>query len=363
MKFTGYPRHFFNLLRRVHWLAWLAGSIVLWALTYQNAADSLITSASAVAEERSAVRIGWPIVFLWKPANVPFTADSIYVPALLTTLLICGFILIGTMLSVQSLFGGVACPERNLRTLGVLIVSTLAWYLLFRRLIVPIYIFLAWASLAIVYLSIPFVAHSVVGIITRMQSRRFSISTMMAVVTIICLVAGYKNWEHFHRRMRRQGTFGETIAVSVDPASVQFGIMKPKTTLKDGVVPGDYKLVESTRAIPCTLNTTFGVEYKIAGESLRQDGKLPKGVTITRIWKYRPFKEHINQSNSNEEKLTESTWLAFGERDVSVIQLGNASNLKSGEWSFQLWYGSPGDPQTYNSTKLLLTQFFKVRSP
>lgn len=347
-----------QIFRRWHWLTWLVGSIVLWALIYQNMIGfaPIWLRSLTVPTRRGGYSIGWPLIFLWNSIDDPDRGFAL--PRLVMDLFFCGFIFGGTVAAVEPFARAtIAQPTASRRTLAVIITTILGWLLLISFLRVPVFFFLGWASLSVIYLAMPCVAFSVVATVARTRSFRFSIKTMLLALTVVCLGAAWVAWPLSRERLERQA---RAVDVRVANETVNYGTMEPDNTMSNGrVVAWDYKLVKRTEDIPCTLGTIFGIEYKLVAQSVSGKGPVPGAVRITKVWRYP--RELINPRTGKAELQTElSEPIPVGERDVMAYRLGYEHLLVPGEWKFEVWYDDPYWVSGRRK-KLLLEQVFVLR--
>jgi hypothetical protein len=320
------------MIKRWHWLTWVSGLLLLWALVYQNVVGNSQAWLGSVQIAHHG--FGWPVVFFEKSPSR--WVDRLFSPPqLVFDLIVCGFILVTTVAAVEQWTRDrIAVPTANYRFLGILLATLVGWYWLSQFLHVPLFVFLGWAALTVIFLAIPCVAYSVVNALPKIRAFRFSVRTLMLFLAVLCLVAA---WGAPSRYLQHKKAQAIGVEMTVDP--VNYGILQ-QLNAGYGYSSG-YKVVECTNRIPFSMGTTFGVEYTLAARAVGSQATVPAHIFVEKVY-YSP----------KSAKRTSQQLLQPGERDVMVYRV--EPNSEPGEWKFEIW---ADDGQGLGKQRLLQKSF------
>jgi hypothetical protein len=167
------------------WTTWAAGVIVLGTLITLNV-TLFVIAPEFFLSDGGLVTIGWPAVFLVAQPGEPLDLRWLSLVVDLTAL----WILVGgTMVGVERCTAGVfPSPRLTVRWLIVTIATLAVWWALFRMLSVHWIIFLGWAALFAVLLSVPFVCNTLLPSEFKWTWPRFGLRKMFLVVTWACAI-------------------------------------------------------------------------------------------------------------------------------------------------------------------------------
>lgn len=335
-------------LTELTWPTWLAGGLVLGALVHFQ-----LAIAAYPIYFRDLWSLGWPLtVATWSST---YGWGQFAPLALLVDLTFAVALVIGTMGAVQRWTRGLTySPPANGRTLAVLVITIFGWIVLLQTLSIPAVVFLGWAALVVIFLSVPCAAYSLVILATQLRhSPRFSIRTLLVAVTVVCIAAAAFAWR---RGANRAAQLARVPKVRVE--SMNYGLMETVDTRENGrIVARDYRIIKRTQDIPCSLGTIFGVEYVLSIEQpgASQDAPRQDRVQASFIWRY-PADITDPKTGTTRRQSELQFPVRTGVRHVEVFRLGSEPYLVPGQWQLEIWQstGIPGEQRK------LLEQVFIV---